>query len=459
MSLRMATGGVAASPGARMGPRYDSAVRRRRQRGLDWPPAGSSRRAAGLAAVAAVGAGGIVALLHWKLWSSGVPHVEPAPLKDWFDPGELARNRDYRRGVWTMAAIGAPLAAATAVGVALLGTRWRPGLVRAARARPWRAGALFGAGLAVVTTAVALPLSATRYAWGRDYGIVTQSLPAWLLDLAKGLGIQMLISAGIGAGVAVAIARAPRWWWAFVAAGIALLVYAMSVLSPLLLEPVFQRTEPLRDPALAAQVLELADRAGVKADDVKVNDASARTTAANAYVSGLGGSRHIVLYDTLLRDFPRDEVRMVVAHELAHVERRHVLKGSTWAAALAVPASLLVFAVVGWRTGFASPERGPAGTDLVVRRLAIAAAAAAVIGFASAPLMTWVSRAYESEADWRGLAISRDPQADIGLQQGLVKRSLGVPDPPEAVQVWFGTHPTALERIALAVRAARGEGG
>ena len=458
MSLRIATGGVAPLPGARMGPRYDSAVRRRRQRGLAGLPGESPRRAAGLAAVAVVGAGGIVALLRWRLWSAGVPDVDPAPLRDWFDPQELVRNRDYRRGVWTMAAVGAPLAAATTVGVALLGSRWRPGLVRAARARPWRAGALFGAGLAIVTTAVALPLSATRYGWGRDYGIVTQDVSGWLLDLAKGLGIQMLISAGIGAGVAVAIARAPRAWWAIVAAGVALLIYAMSVLSPLVLEPVFQRTEPLRDPALTAQVLELADRAGVEADDVKVNDASSRTTAANAYVSGLGGSRHIVLYDTLLRDFPRDEVRMVVAHELAHVERRHVLKGSTWAAALAVPAALLAFAVVGWRTGFAAPERGPAGTDLVVRRLAIAAAAAAVIGLASAPLMTWVSRAYESEAEWRGLAISGDPDAAIGLQQGLVERSLGVPDPPEAVQVWFGTHPTALERIAMALRARDGDG-
>jgi STE24 endopeptidase len=408
--------------------------------------------------VAVVGAGGIVALLHWRLWSSGVPDVDPARLTDWFDPDELARNRDYRRGVWTMAAIGAPLAAATAVGVAMLGSRWRPGLVRAARARPWRAGALFGAGLAVVTTAVALPLSATRYGWGREYGIVTQGLPGWLLDLAKGLGIQMLITAGIGAGVAVAIARAPRWWWAIVAVGFAVLIYALTVLSPLLLEPAFQKTEPLRDRQLSAQVLELAHRAGVEADDVKVNDASARTTAANAYVSGLGGSRHIVLYDTLLRDFPRDEVRMVVAHELAHVERRHVLKGATWGAALMAPAALLVFAIVGWRTGFSPAERGPGGTDLVVRRLAIAAAAAAVIGLVSAPLVTWVSRAYESEAEWRALAISRDPDAAIGLQQGLVKRSLGVPDPPEAVRVWFGTHPTALERIAMALRAREGSG-
>jgi STE24 endopeptidase len=441
-----------------MGPRYDSAVRRRRQRGLARLPTGSSRRAAGLAAVAVVGAGGIVALLRWRLWNSGVPDVDPAPLTDWFDPDELARNRDYRRGLWTMAVIGAPLGAAAAVGVALLGSRWRLPLVGAARARPWRAGALFGAGLAVVTTAVVLPLSVARYAWGRDYGIVTQSVPGWLLDHAKGLGIQMLITAGIGAGVAVAIARAPRWWWAIVGVGFGALIYTLTVLSPLLIEPVFQKTEPLRDRELSAQVLEFADRAGVEADDVKVNDASSRTSTANAYVSGFGGSRHIVLYDTLLRDFPRDQVRMVVAHELAHVERRHILKAATWGAALVIPAALLVFAIVGWRTGFDAPRRGSEGTALVVRRLAIAAASAAVIGALSAPLITWVSRAYEREAEWRGLAISRDPDAAIGLQQGLVQRSLGVPDPPEAVRVWFGTHPTALERIGMALRARDGGG-
>ena len=92
-----------------------------------------------------------------------------------------------------MAVIAAPLGAAMAVGVALLGTRWRP---------PWcgpagpGAGLLFGAGLALVTTVVSLPLSGARYAWGRDYGIVTQGVPGWALDLAKGLGIQMLITAG-----------------------------------------------------------------------------------------------------------------------------------------------------------------------------------------------------------------------------------------------------------------------
>lgn len=393
-----------------------------------------------------------MALLRWRLWSSGVPSVDPAPLRDYFDPAALARNRDYRRGAWTMAVAGIPIASAAAVGVALTGSRWRPALVRAARERPWRAGAGFAVGLSLVTFAVGLPLGAARYAWGRHYGLITQGVPGWATDLAKGLAIQLVIAAFIGAGAAVLIARAPRLWWAGLAAAIAVFIGLMSLLSPILIEPLFQKTRPLEDRALSAEVLDLARRSGVSADDVKVNDASVRTTAANAYVSGIGASRHIVLYDTLLRDFPRDQVRVVVAHELAHVSNRHILKGSIWGAALAVPGCLLIFAAVGWRTGFRPAGRDAAGCDLVLRRLAVAAAAATIVSAATAPIGTWVSRAFEREADWDALQVTRDPQADIGLQQGLVEKGLGVPDPPLPIRVWFGTHPTALERIGLALR-------
>ncbi len=452
MSLRMAIGGVTDPSGALRTGSYDSRVRRPRLRPTRWLPSEPRRRSAALAGVAVAGAVGAVALMRWRLWSSGVPDVDPAPLTDWFDPAELARSREYRRGIWTMAVAGIPLAALAALGVALIGGRWRPGVVRIARGRPWAAGLIFGVGLSLVTFLVTLPLGIARYAWGRDYGIVTQGVAGWLADVGKGLGIQLLISAILGAGAAVLIARAPRLWWLAMAGVVGAFIYLSSLLSPVLIEPLFQRTEPLRDPALSAQILDLARRAGVSADDVKVNDASARTTAANAYVSGLGGSRHIVLYDTLLRDFPPDEVRMVVAHELAHVEKNHVLKGSTWGAVLAVPGLLLVFAVVGWRTGYAKAGRDADGTNLVLRRLAIAAASVAVITTLSTPLANWVSRAYESEADWQGLQLSHDPSADIALQQGLTERSLGVPDPPEAIQLWFGTHPTSLARIALALR-------
>lgn len=423
---------------------YDRRVPRRTSRAL-------SRHSA-LAAAALAGAGGAIAILRWKLWSGPVPAPLPVELSDHFDAAELSRNREYRRGVWAMAAASVPIAPAVAIGVALTGRRWRPVVVRAARARPWRSGLVFGAGLAVALTAVALPLGIARYAWGRRYGLVTQRVWSWLADVGKAALIEAVVFGVVGLVLAVLLLRAPRLWWAGLAALVAALVYGLALVSPLVLEPLFQKTTPLQDRVLAAEVLDIAKKSGVEARDVKVTDASRRTTTANAYVSGLGASRHVVLYDTLLRDFPRDQVRMVVAHELAHVSKRHVAKGTTWGAALAVPLCLGLFALVGWRTGWGTPSRDADGTDLVLRRIALAAAGAITLAAVSAPVGNAVSRAYESEAEWSALQVTRDPDAAIGLQQGLVRQNLGVPDPPAWVRLWFGTHPTALERIGLAKR-------
>jgi STE24 endopeptidase len=352
-----------------------------------------------------------------------------------------------------MGGAAAVLAPAGAVVWAVVAWRGAPAITRVARGRAWAAGALVGGGLALATTAAVLPVRVVRLAWGRHFDIVTQGYGAWFLDVAKGVAIEVVVLGAVGAGLAVAIARLPRAWPLALAAGAAALVFAVSAASPVVIEPLFQRAHPLEDPALRADVLAIAERAGVPAREVVVNDASTRTNASNAYVSGLGASRRIVLYDTLVRDAEPDEVRAVVAHELAHVARGHVVKGSTWAAALAFPAALLVAAAVGWWTGFGPSGREPAGRVLVVRRVAVAAAAAACLLAVSAPLGNWVSRAYEVEADWTALGLTGDPDAQIALQRGLAERSLADPDPPAAVRFWFGTHPTTLQRIGLALRA------
>jgi STE24 endopeptidase len=406
-------------------------------------------------------AGGVVAVLRWRLWSgAGVPSADPAPLEDWFDPGSLERASRYREGLWAMGGAAAVLAPAGAIAWAVVAWRGAPTILRLARGRDWAAGALVGGGLAVATTAAVLPVRVVRLAWGRHFDIITQGYGAWLLDVAKAVAVEAVVLGAVGAGLAVAIARLPRAWPLALAGGAAALVFVVSAAAPVVIEPLFQRTRPLEDPALRADVLALAERAGVPAREVVVNDASARTNASNAYVSGLGASRRIVLYDTLVRDAEPEEVRAVVAHELAHVARGHVVKGSVWAAALALPAALLLAAAVGWWTGFQAPGREPAGRVLVVRRIAVAGAAAACLLTVSAPLGNWISRAYEVEADWAALGLTDDPDAQIALQRGLAERSLADPDPPAAVRVWFGSHPTTLQRIGLALRAREsGAGG
>jgi STE24 endopeptidase len=417
------------------------------------PAAGHPQRARDPRAIAGAALAGIaLALVALRLgaWGIDAPSTAPVRLDDWFDPAAIDANRDYRRGVWIMGAPAVLLTPAVAVAAALTGERWRPPLVRAARGRPWRAGLIAGVAAALVLGVVSLPLAAGRFAWGRSHGVILQDTADWLTDVGRALAVSVVILGALGCLAAVLLARFPRTWWVALAGVASALALVMAAVAPVVVEPLFQRTEPLRDPVLRDEVIDLAARAGVSVDDVRINDAATRTTAANAHVSGLGSTRRIVLYDTLVREFPADQVRVVVAHELAHVEARHIPKGIAWVVGLSLPVCLLLFAVVRRRTGTAAPGRDAAGCDLVVRRLAVLAAGAAIVGAASVPLQNAVSRSFEREAEVRALELTGDPAASIALQQGLVARARAVPDPPAIVRLLFGTHPTALERIAIA---------
>jgi STE24 endopeptidase len=401
----------------------------------------------GLALAAAAVTGGVAATLRRRLARSDLPAAEPAALADWFDEGELGPNRRYRRGAWALAAAGMPLGPLGAVLVHRTGGRWRAPLSRLTGGCVPLSGALFGVGLAGAGTLAGLPLAAARYGWGRRAGPVTQPVAGWAGDVVKATAVEAVLLGAVGGATATLLRRAPRGWpvgLAALAGGGTLLV---TFLAPRLIEPLFQRTRRLDDPELAGEVLQLAHRAGVPAREVLVNDASRRTRAPNAYVSGLGRTRRVVLFDTLVRDLPRDEVRYVVAHELAHVSRRHLARGIAWSAAFGACACAALAALVGWRTGWSRPD-----ADLALRRLSLLVAGAGALGAAGAPLGAALSRQHEREADWDAVRLTGEPGAAIRAHQSLVRQGMGVPDPPRWVRLW-GTHPTALERIGLALRA------
>ena len=384
---------------------------------------------------------------------AGVPDAPAARLADWFDAGALRRNRRYRAGVWALGAVGMVTGPALTLTVALSGPRWRAPIVRISGGRPIAAAVAFAAALAVAGEIVDLPARSAGYAWGRAHGLVTQPLLGWLADRGKAAALGGVLGMGMSAVTAVAMRRRPvGWWlplWGVVSAGSVVL----TAVAPRLIEPLFQKTRPLEDPELEHDVRAAAARLGVPVRDVVVSDASARTTGANAYVSGLGPTRRVVLFDTLTGEFPRDQVRFVVAHELAHVSRRHILRGSIIAAAASLPAFAAIGAAVAGATG--AGRIGPRDADLTLRRLTTAVAAAGAVGMVAGRLGMRVSRGFEREADWEALRVTQDPDAAIDLHRGLVMSNLGVPDPPRWVQRLWGSHPTTLERIGLALRFGR----
>jgi STE24 endopeptidase len=194
-------------------------------------------------------------------------------------------------------------------------------------------------------------------------------------------------------------------------------------------------------------VLRLADREGVHIDDVLVADASRRTTTLNAYVSGFGDSRRVVVYDNLMHGVPRAEVLSVVAHEIGHAREHDVLLGTALSALAGVAGiGLLALLLDDSRLQRWTRTHGPADARAVPTMLALFVVASALV----LPAQNAVSRSIEARADRDALVATRDPAAFRGIQKSLALRSLADPSPPTLLHVWFGTHPTVLQRMGIA---------
>jgi STE24 endopeptidase len=378
--------------------------------------------------------------------------IEPAPASEqaYFSQSELDRIRDYSR---PQRALGLGSLAVSGVVLAVIAVRPPRRVRRAlerAGARPILGAAGAGAAISIGLVVVTLPLAAVRHSRAEEYGLSTQSWGPWLGDVAKATGIEAAFAAG-GAAILIALMRRfPRHWWAPASGAVVALSAAFVWLSPIVLEPVFNKFTPLPKGELRSEVIDLADRAGVDVGEVYRVDASRRTTGANAYVGGLGHTKRVVLYDNLIEDFSRAEVRSVVAHELAHVKNDDVPKGLLWIAIVA-PAGLLLIQRLTERLGPDGDERaGPATLPAAVFSLAVVSFALGIAGNA-------VSRPVEARADAYALRLTEDPAGFIALERRLVTQNLSDPDPPDALSALFGTHPPAMERIGFALRYARDE--
>ena len=362
-------------------------------------------------------------------------------LETYFSAAEIERGRRYSR---PQMALGMTRGALEFGAMAAL-TRRPPALLRRSVGSPATAGALVAAGLAVGLTVPALPLRAIARRRAQAVGLDTQSWRGWASDVTKAGAIQTAFAGAGGAAIVAATRRWPRSWWLPVALGSVGLGTGLAALAPVVLAPLFNDFVPLPEGPTRDDVLVLAREAGVSVREVYSVDASRRTTAANAYVSGLGPTKRVVLFDTLLDRYSRDEIRLVVAHELGHVRHRDVPRGVAYAAIVA-PAMALAVQRLSWAL---SDERGTAAS------LPALAVAASVVSAPTGLIGNRLSRAMERRADHFSLQLAGAPEAFVSFERAIALQNVADLDPPRWVSRLMATHPPTTERIGAAVAFAQ----
>lgn len=382
-------------------------------------------------------------LVPWQ-WVPG-GHYLKVPASQVFSPTEISRGEHYssmqRHLAWASYAVSAA--------VALLLGLTRAGASLVARLRgPWWWRVVGGSlVLLLVGTLATLPFGWRLQHNALGAGLSRQPWSGWWSDQGLSFLVGWVPTAVLLLLLVVIARRAPRRWPLWVAGLTAVLGALASFVYPVVVEPLFNNFTPMPPGQLRGQIMALADAEHVHVSDVLVADASRRTTTLNAYVSGFGDTRRVVVYDNLLHEVPRREVLVVVAHELGHARHQDVLLGTGLGVAGGVAGigllGLLLSSSRLLRRAGADGSGDPAVVPLLL--------ALAVLGtFLVSPIENTISRDIEARADRASLSTTGDYAGFIAVQRRLAVSARADPTPPRWSQFWFGTHPTALQRVGIA---------
>ncbi len=375
------------------------------------------------------------------------PPLSPLPVGADFTAAELTSSAGFH------ALVGLPAYLALAVGLlaALLMGCTRSGSWLVSRVLPnvrvWWVRVLLGVlTVTVVTRLATVPFDLWLERARREAGVSTQTWRSWVDDVLVDAVLGFVVAALLLVLLVGLARRFPRRWWVPAAGAAAAALVLGSYVYPVMVEPLYNRFTPMPAGPTRSALLELAAQDGVPVSEVLVADASRRTTRLNAYVSGFGSTRRIVVYDTLLAEASPEQLGHIVAHELGHAKRGDVLRG-TLVGALGIAAAMVALFLL---------LRSPRLTRLAgvrsaadPRAVALVLALATVGGLAAAPLQNLVSRRVEAQADVHALDLTRDPTGYAQTQHWLAVTNRSELEPAPLVFGLFASHPTAPERIAI----------
>jgi STE24 endopeptidase len=383
---------------------------------------------------------GVFALLY--LWFTLFPGEITPEAYQYFRGEELERGRSY--------VLALRLVYISSFIVKLVFLLWFLGSGRAealaarcfalTRMRVWPTRILFFLVFWLILQLLSLPFSLfANYYWQHHWGFSTQTLISWWQDYFLSSGLSLVLTL---AGVLLLFAAMelwPRRWWFAGAVFSVFWLFLQVFLWPVVISPLFNQFAPVQEIAVVEMVEELSTKTGLVIDEVLVMDASRRTTASNAYFTGLGSTKRIVLYDNLLKDFSPAEVKAVVAHEMAHWQHGHVFKGMLWGSL----GTFFLWAVFYLFLGCAFGKQGfyPPHTVVIIVLFLL------VVNFLASPVENYFSRQMEREADRTAVMLTADIPAALSLQVNLAVKNRGDVSPPPFLE-WFAySHPSTLNRI------------
>jgi STE24 endopeptidase len=302
----------------------------------------------------------------------------------------------------------------------------------------------------LVQEALYLPFGIARWMVVRDWGLSNLSLAGWLVEHTKGLAVSVVISGCMLLGFYGLVRFFPRAWWLLATLAALAFGVVLAFLLPLVVAPLFNTFTPLAESEwahLRRPVQALIDRAGISVDGIFVVDASRQSSHTNAYFTGFGPTRRIVLYDTLLKKHSLPEVESILAHEIGHWRHNHIVKGLSLAAGGALLGFLLLSVILCRAVG-SPPARltgpgDPAGLPLILLLWTLAS-------WVAMPVQNAISREFERQADAYSLELAGQPEAFIEAEKQLARVNV-LNVAPTPWNVWlFASHPPVVERIEMA---------
>ena len=373
-------------------------------------------------------------------------HIVPEAFRDQIDGATLARMRDYtvessRFQSLESLADDAILLAVLAGGV----LPWLCGTIESWNFHAVWSGTLFFGILYGVSVLLDIPFSLySTFVIEKKYGFSTITPQLWLIDLVKSLAVSVILMALLFIPFFALIHWLPQSWWFAAWVFFAFFQMLMIWLYPLVIAPLFNKYVPVQDDVLRERIMAMAEKAGLRAEGIFEVDAGKRSRHSNAYFTGLGRSKRIVLFDTLLATHSHDEIVAVLAHEIGHWKLRHVLKQLILIEVVALAGFYLVYLLMGWpflyeTFGFAGP--------LPYAGFLLAAIVLKPAAFFLTPIGAAVSRTYERDADRYVLGLVGSTRFLAQALKRLAKENLANLHPHPTYVAFYYSHPPLAQRV------------